>query len=344
MSLTFNALSRSIIRQFNMKNGFKVVPFILGQPGGGKSACVRAIAKEIQKLRDIPDERVIEFNPSLRDPVDIMGVPNTDGEYAKWCPPEEFWAIRKGQGPSILILEELSDATMAMQNPLCRVILDRHAGQLPLSEELYILATGNRTEDKSGANRLSTKLANRTRMYEFETSAEEWCSWARKNEINPVTVAFINFRPGLLSDFDPKRLQNPTPRSWEDVSRIPEDLSPAEYFDSVAGSVGEGAAAEYTAFVRIAGELPDVDDFLKNPASCKTDNPAVLYALIGKMVDGVNKKNFPKYWAWFKTLSPEFCIMAVKACVDRNNTVYSCMDVMKEFVAMYSDVLSGSEK
>lgn len=128
--MKFQKLKQTIIHQFKAEGGHRVVPFIVGQPGGGKSACAREIAKELQGMFNIPDERVVEFNPSLRDPVDLLGVPfkSEDGTHSEWLPPAEFYAIRAGQGPSILILEELSDASITMQNPLCRVILDRCAG------------------------------------------------------------------------------------------------------------------------------------------------------------------------------------------------------------------------
>lgn len=69
--MIYSKLVNSIMAQFLAKDGHKVVPFITGTPGGGKSACAREIANRLQKEFDIPDERVVEFNPSLRDPVDI---------------------------------------------------------------------------------------------------------------------------------------------------------------------------------------------------------------------------------------------------------------------------------
>lgn len=316
--MDFNSLVEVITKQFNAPNGYRAVPYISGQPGGGKSACVREIARQLQAKLGIPDERVIEFNPSLRDPVDILGIPDTRGECAHWLPPEEFYAIRAGQGPSILIIEELSDASMAMQNPLCRVILDRCAGQMKLSEQLFIMATGNRTEDRSGANRLSTKLANRMRHYAFDTSVDDWISWAQSHEIRPELIGFIRFRPGLLHDFDPKRQVNPTPRSWEDVSLIPTDIPAPQYLESVSGAVGEGAAAEYCAFLRVYQQLPDVEEFIKNPSSVETSSdPSIIYALCAKLASVVTKRNFPKFYKWLETLPKEFLVMAVRDMVKK---------------------------
>ena len=136
--------------------------FRSGAPGGGKSACAREVISEL----DIDPDRVVEFTASLRDPVDVLGTPNNTGEYTRWVPPEEFYKLRRGVGRAALILEELSDAPVPMQNALCGVIYDKRAGNLQLSDQLFIIATGNRTEDKSGAARITSKLANRTRRFD----------------------------------------------------------------------------------------------------------------------------------------------------------------------------------
>lgn len=323
--MKFSKLKQTIIHQFTAECGHSVVPFIVGQPGGGKSACAREIAKELQSLFNIPDERVVEFNPSLRDPVDILGIPfkSEDGTHSEWLPPAEFYAIRAGQGPSILILEELSDASMAMQNPLCRVILDRYAGQMKLSEQLFIIATGNRVEDKSGANRLSTKLGNRTRMLSFESDVEDWVTWASSHGISPMITAFIKFRPNLLCDFDPKREVNPTPRSWEDISRIPEDMDALSYFEHCKGAIGEGAAAEYTAFLKVAQEMPDPEKVLKNPSQYKFEKlkADVKYALTGAIEAIGCAKNIQQVRAFVDTIPPEFGAMLMAGLYRRDRTI-----------------------
>lgn len=255
-----------------------------------------------------------------------MGIPfkSEDGTHSEWLPPAEFYAIRAGQGPSILILEEMSDAGMNMQNPLCRVILDRHAGQMKLSEQLFIIATGNRVEDKSGANRLSTKLGNRVRNLDFTSSVDDWIDWALAHEISPMLVGFIRFRPALLSDFDPKRSVNPTPRSWEDVSRVPESLGAAEYFEHIKGAVGEGAAAEYTQFLKVAQKMPDIKKVLKEPEKAEVPTePSVMYAVIGALESTMDKKNAEKVFTYIMRFPAEFTAMFMCGAYRRDKSIVS---------------------
>lgn len=308
--MKYSDIKSSVISQFSVPGGNKVVPFILGAPGGGKSACAREIVTELGLTN------VVEFNASLRDPVDVMGLPSTHGEYSKWLPPEEFYQLRAGQGRCALILEELSDGSIPMQNALCRVIHDKYAGQLALSDELYIIATGNRTEDKSGANRIVSKLAGRTRRFDFVENIDDWSEWALGNGVDVVLIQFLRFRPGLLSDFDPNRFANPTPRTWEKVSLIPPSLDTNLFFENVAGDVGEGAAAEYTGFRKIYENLPDVDSILLSPATAKVPtDPATLYALTGALAHKATKDNFDRINAYTKRLAPEFSVMCTKDAI-----------------------------
>src|SRR5207237_3268364 len=111
----------------NFAKGNRLTPYISGKPGGGKSALTRSIAKSM----GIEPDLYVEFNPSLRDPVDVMGTPNNrDQEFTRWVPPAAFWKLRAIPGddrPRFLNIEEFSDAYVPLQHPICRTIPDRPA-------------------------------------------------------------------------------------------------------------------------------------------------------------------------------------------------------------------------
>ena len=308
--MKYQDIKTSILAQFQAEQGNKVVPFILGAPGGGKSACARDV------VRSLGLDNVVEFTASLRDPVDVLGVPENTGAFTRWVPPQEFYQLRKGVGRCALILEELSDAPTPMQNALCGVVYDRRAGNLQLSDQLFIIATGNRTEDKSGANRITSKLAGRTRRFDFTENVDDWTEWALDNDIDPILIQFVRFRPNLLSDFDPNRFANPTPRTWERVSLIPATLPEQLFFDNVAGEVGEGAAAEYTGFRRIYLSLPPVDTILLDPAGADVPtDPSTKYALMGALARKATKNNFDRVAAYLERVEPEFRVMTVRDAI-----------------------------
>ena len=45
--MRYSNIKKSVIEQFKAPQGHKIVPFILGAPGGGKSACAREIMAEV---------------------------------------------------------------------------------------------------------------------------------------------------------------------------------------------------------------------------------------------------------------------------------------------------------
>lgn len=302
----------------NLARGNELVPFIIGKPGGGKSS----LARDIVRTLGIKPEHITEFNPSLRDPVDIMGVPDISGDHVKWKPAEEFYRLREIEGddePRALIIEELSDANPAMQNPLCRVILDRYAGELKLHHNLFIICTGNSTEHKSGASRMTTKLGNRLQQIEFTENLDDWCEWALDHDVQPSIIQFMRFKPGLLSDFDANRAVNPTPRSWAMLDQVAPDMRKDLYFQHIKGCVGEGAATEYLAFKEVADSLPDMDEVLLDPEHHKLpEKTNVLYAFVGALAHRASEDNFDRVCKVLYRLPPEFSVMcgkdAVKLC------------------------------
>lgn len=282
----------------------QIVPYLEGPPGGGKTA----LAKQVG--RDMEFDNVQLFYASLRDPTDLLGTPNNNGEVTRWVPPEELYKLRTGR--NLLILDEIADANQSMQNGLCSLIHERVSNNVILSPQTYIIATGNRTEDKSGASRLVTKLLNRMMVLPFDVNIDDFSEWALDNGVDHVLVQFLRFRPNLLIDFDPNRKMNPTPRAWEKVSMIPTELPSALYFGAVAGWVGEGAAAEYTGFRRIYEGLPDINGILMNPSRAEVPtDPAVLYALTGALAQRAGKDNFGRLIEYVLRLKPEFQVMCI---------------------------------
>lgn len=308
--MRFSQVKQSIVAQFSQDraDANKTVFFILGQPGGGKSACARAALRDMGYTA----ANTVEFVASLRDPVDVLGTPNNSGDFTKWVPPEEFYKLRKGVGKCALLLEELSDAPVPMQNALCGVIYDRRAGQLELSDELVIVATGNRTEDKSGANRITSKLAGRTRRIDFQENLDELVNYALDSNWPTELIQYLRFKPDAMVDFDPNRFANATPRTWEDVARMPRMPADLE-LENIAGSVGSGRAAEYIGFKQIFESLPDITGILLNPEKADVpDNLAARYAVMGAVARRTSVDNFDSACTYTNRFEPEFRVTFIK--------------------------------
>ena len=314
--MKYSDIKTSIVAQFSQDrpDANKTVFAIMGPPGGGKSACAR---DALCTLGFEPGVNLFELTLSSRDPVDLLGTPNNTGDYTRWVPPEMFWRMRKGAGRFALILEEFSDASPAMFNAACRIIYDRFAGDLELTDQLHLVCTGNRTEDKSGANRVPSKFAGRTRRLDYTENLDEWVAHALTQDWPVELIQYHRFKGGeALVDFDPSRYANATPRTWEDVARIPASLPAYLEHDNIAGSVGPGRAAEYIGFKQIYNSLPDIDEVIMNPETALVPKDlATKYAMMGAIARKASADNFESVGIYLARVEPEFGVTCVKDAI-----------------------------
>lgn len=284
-----------------------------GPPGGGKTTA----AVDVARTRGIPTDvaKSCIFRPSLHDPVDVLGLPTTNGTTeTAWATPRflhDINRIARDYGFALLILDELNQAVTMMQNALAGLLLDRRVGEFVLDDNVYMVSTGNRQRDKAGSSRLMTQLANRLIYLDTETSADDWCKWALSNGIDPLLVGFIRFRPDLLHDFDPSRTCNATPRSWEAAAKLPvSDLPLGAYREMLAGTVGEGPATEYVAFREVYASLPSKDSIVQSPDTAPIPgDPAVRYATVAMLVNVATENNLAAVSEYMGRLPPEFDVL-----------------------------------
>src|SRR4029077_13861246 len=124
-------------------------------------------------------------------------------------------------------------------------------------------------------------------------------------------IAFIRFRPELLSAFDRDANAFPSPRSWEFVSRILD--SGAERcveHELFVGAVGSGAATEFSAFLRMFRELPNIDAILLNPLKEPVpENAAAQYAVASALARVASDTNFDRVCLYLDPLPTEFRVL-----------------------------------
>ncbi len=279
--------------------------FLWGPPGIGKSAIVAQVAAanslELQDIRAL-----------LLDPVDLRGLPfiGPDGR-SRWATP----GFLPQEGTTgILFFDELNAAPAMVQASLYQLVLDRKLGEYRLPDGWSIIAAGNRDSDRAVTTRMPTPLRNRFVHIEFEVDAEDWSRWAIQSGIRPEVIAFIRFRPELLSGFDRDATAFPSPRSWEFVSRILDTMpDPTLEYELVAGAVGPGAATEFTGFLRMFRDLPSIDAILLNPAAeAVPDSPAAQYAVASALALQASDVNFDRIYLYVARMPVEFRILCVR--------------------------------
>jgi hypothetical protein len=297
--------------------------YLWGPPGCGKSAIVRKSADDL-KL-DLVDVRA-----TLLDPVDLRGLPRLSDDSAVWCPPA---FLPKG-GAGLLFLDELAQAAPLVQAACLQLTLDRRVGEYELPAGWSVVAASNRAEDRAGTHRLISPLLNRFVHLDLDVSADDWQAWAVGANVAPEVRAFLQYRPGLLLQFDPSTNPRafPTPRSRQFVADALA-AGPADLLHGVvAGCVGDGPAAEFLGFLRLYRELPALDEVLARPDRAPVPRePAVLYALVGALVEKCKQPSPPLagFVTYALRLPDEFALLALRDALAVNAKLASLPAVQK---------------
>lgn len=289
-----------------------------GEPGIGKSQIVKQTTSRMSY--SLQDVRAV-----LLDPVDLRGLPTVQNGKSKWAVPD----FLPQSGTGVLFLDELNRAPALVQNACFQLVLDRKLGEYQLPDEWTIVAACN--PSGGGTSKISDALANRFVHLQAEVDVMQWSQWAVTANIEPVVIAFIRFRPELLHQYDPKQRAFPSPRSWEFVSRITAS-HPGNGIEHglYIGAVGEGAATEYSAFVRLFRELPNIDAILLDPGKSKVpDQPANLFAVSSALARRANDGNFGRVITYLDRLPQEYAVMCVKDAVTRDAKLQSTPEFIK---------------
>ena len=241
----------------------------------------------------------------------------------------------------ILVLDEVSQAATGQQKICANLVRERNIHGHYLKEGWDVISTGNRTQDRAGANRLLSHFSDRATTLEFDVDATDWMRWAMDHGIREEVMAFINFRPGRLSDFDPARPKNATPRGWaERVSPVIGNVPKAAEFECFKGAVGEGAAAEFSGFLDIYRKLPNPDAVLMDPERAPVpEDGATLYAISGAVSYRATVDNFDRVMIYANRLPVEFTVLTVRDAVRKDPMVVNTRAFMDWAATKGADVL-----
>jgi hypothetical protein len=199
-----------------------------------------------------------------------------------------------------------------------------------LPDGWFILAAGNRLEDRAVSYRMPTALANRFTHIDLEVSLDDWCNWAMMNQINPNIVGFVRFKPDLLWAFNPESSEKAfaSPRTWEFASRMIQVTPTRLLTEMLEGTVGKGATAEFLSFLKVQTELPSIDDILNNgvdyiPPKGRMD---LRYALISALVTRAkNVKQFSRLIDYSATMETEFAVLMMVMLIGKDQgTIALC--------------------
>lgn len=293
---------------------------VKARPGVGKSDIVTQTAAEEQT-------DLVISHPVVSDPTDYKGLPTAANGLADFLPYGDLRKIMNATKPTVYFLDDLGQATPAVQAACMQLLLAREINGKKVSDFVTFIAATNRKEDKAAVSGLLEPVKSRFKsIVDLDVSTDDWVRWALNIGNMPTQlIAFIRFRPNILNEFVPTKdiVNTPSPRTvaavgeWQNCG-----LPPSMYFEVFKGAAGEGFATEYTAFLNIWNDLPSIDKILTSPDMVDMPKePAVLYAVGGALASRVNDVNAPNAFAYIKRMPTENGIACIKDMLLKNKGI-----------------------
>lgn len=272
-----------------IENEIQLSVMIWGPPGVGKSSIVAASAKYFEI-------KLVDLRLSQLAPTDLRGLPVAKDGKSIWYPPEFF----PNDGRGILFLDEINMAPPAMQGIAQQLILDRKVGGYTVPPGWFVWAAGNRKEDMASVFEMPAPLANRFIHLNLDADIDSFKEYALGRNLDERLIAFLAFRPELLHNHATGHSAWPSPRSWEMASQLLTADIPLQH------AVGDAAAAEFEAFIKIYQSLPELEPILKG----KTDlefpkEPSARYAVtVGLTIRSTTPKRAEYAIEWMGRNAP----------------------------------------
>ena len=266
---------------------------VQGHMGTGKSSLLSTLAKAL------PTHTPCYFDCTTKDLGDITlpNIATADGQgYVTYATNEELGAHIGA--PIILMVDEYGKANPSVKLALLRLMLERKIGSYELHPDSIIFATTNLGAEGVG-DLLPPHARNRlTVVTARKPNNMEWIEWGLNNGIDHTLLGWCKDNPQLFLSFtdvkDPE--ENPyiyhpkstraafvTPRSLEaasDILKRRAGIDDQTVTAALMGTIGDRAAMDMMAFVKLADQLPSLDSIKKNPATAMIPTSAAAVCMV----------------------------------------------------------------
>lgn len=314
---------------------------LIGPPGGGKSAVTfNEVPRILGDIYGVKFGVWREYATTLDAP-DIRGflVPSKDKEGSPISfftrpgvmPPSDF--LRE-YPRGLFIWDERSQGALLTQNAICPTVLDKEFGAYSLPEGWWMWSISNRMEDRAGVVRPPMQLVNRERTIELHFDITSTAVHWERIGMHPMGIAFAKAKPGVFANAVPK---DPKPyctvrsytETWKLVGEVagrdgnghPNMKVPSTSIlqELVSGDIGEGTAAELFAYLKVADQLPTIEQILRDPQGCKApERLDAAYAAVQMCIHHAEAGNIDKLWTYVERLPIELQTSAAKSFVERS--------------------------
>lgn len=294
----------------------------LSAPGQGKTTLILQTAAKI--CAENKGAKLITFDGGTLSPTDTaMSMPDMENMAIQkiidnrlpnyYDDPEGEGIIYVGEVP--LMGTEASKGMQKLWNH--EDIGGSKRGEFRIPPGYVFIGDGQRTTDKSGAQRLTRSNASRFVTYELEWDAEHGVDIA-KTHYHPKIGAFLTRNPALVDNYDDvfgkERAANDLTlvegnngawaslRSWAKISGLTEYAERSGftiYSEDIYVRTGSGVGKSYEVFCAMLDKLASMEEIVKNPDKApvptRMDEQFALSTMLALTVKGDTFKPISVY-------------------------------------------------
>ena len=251
---------------------------LLSAPGMGKSEMVYEAAADA----GLPCRSLLGTQIA---PEDVSGIPRIVGERSVFCPPRILLPERPE--PFCLFLDELPACAPDVQKAFYSLLLERRLGEHSLPAGTWVVAAGNRLQDRALVRAMSSALVNRVTILHLRVDTDEWLAWAARHGIRSEIGSFIASMPdALMRPVPAEPVPFSTPRAWTLLSRA---LDMAEASGILSNETrralafGRLSAEDAVVFCALAeeaiGPVRPIEEYIRQPELLPQSDSARWFVL-----------------------------------------------------------------
>ena len=316
--------------------------YLKSAPGRGKTTTIVNAVPRMAEAAGL-DLGLVLINGPLLTPADAVGylVPakGDDGRIESKYTDPFWWRTEDGRrleeyDGGVIFIDEADKMDVDVKKVVGEMALSGRCGPHILPKGWVVWMAGNRQTDRSGSTKELDHLINRRFEIDVTDDLAGWEQWAIQNGVHHTIVSFAVQNPHIVFPDALPEKQGPfcTPRSLVATGEllvtlggnrvgdknavIPTDTDAVEV---AAAGIGQAAAAQLFATIRLDAELPKIETIIANPAAAKLPNaPDAQMLTAYKLASLADERTLDPIIKYIERLPADFSVTFAKALCTRN--------------------------
>lgn len=349
-SVNVYTFTKIIEMQFKEKN-FRPI-FGLGKGGIGKTESIMELAKKKLHIGYV-DIRLLLYSET-----DLKGIPypSTDHVRTIWLQNDILPTVEKDGETGILVFDEITSCARSVRTAAYQLLNERRLGEYVLPDGWMVVCLGNGEEDGGDFQGMEGNFANRCSVFNVVPDVEAWKLWANSNNVNPLVIGYVSWKPGDLHSYDPENeteLLFASPRSWTAVSNILNanefDANDTILCSRLEANLGLRVGQQFIAFCKYKDKTIDPRRIVINGEKPDIKEQEVLYITISSVIKIVGDKAVEELknqggvtretlgmlanaLNWILSLNKEYAVMGFKDLINYSDVNMRSIIMMPDFL------------